>query len=598
MIRGKFILALIAVYPLLFIWQGLDFTDTGYMLTNYQQIFNDPMSIASSFRIWLTVILGGTWTWFFGDALGLFGYRLAAVLLVYATLYPAYLILKPYVERKYLLGGLFLALVFINRTGFQFNYNSMTAFFYVLAAYFLVKGLEDNKNNLVFFGAFTLGINIFVRLPNILGFFLILSIFFSGYLHKNSFSLQLKQVFYFLLGYLSAILAALTVMYLLGHLASYIAAFNGTFTMLNDPYGHHRKNYLVDTFFVHHGAILRKIGLILFNLTTLSVMLTISARLGRRILQYVVILITAAVLLYFYHEEYRNWIAMLLATVGVLYAVLAALILGAGRAGGITCAGSHPDRRFIAFVALLILVLLPLGSNVSIRNSIYGMYLAIPLVSGYLFSISAVKISFKRIAGRLPAGFHIRLLNDEITLIKILSLAMFLVFTLQSAYYYTYRDAADRTAMVYGVKHDRLKWVFTTRERARVVDELTDVLPRYVKEDDYLLAYEQISMVYFLTKTRPYLYSAWPMLYSPEQFNNALQRAQQERPYLPVIVRARGDTEKFDWPGAGGMLRSYYHDAARQTMERFIRENQYRMAWQNSFFEILVPPEKPAPEAE
>ena len=145
----KLILVLTIFYPLLFIWQGLDFTDTGFVLTNYQQIFINPDSIESTFRIWLSSILGGLWLYFFGDTLGLLGYRMAAVLLVYGTLYFSFLILRPHIRTKPLLFGLLLALIFVNRSGFSFNYNSLTAFFYVLAVFFFGQGAERKSEPLI-----------------------------------------------------------------------------------------------------------------------------------------------------------------------------------------------------------------------------------------------------------------------------------------------------------------------------------------------------------------------------------------------------------------------------------------------------------------
>lgn len=90
----KIIAIIIIIFPLLFIWQGLDFTDTGFYLTNYQQIFNDPKSIEYSFALWLTNIIGGLWVKVFGDSLGLLGVNIAGVLVLYLTIALTYLILR------------------------------------------------------------------------------------------------------------------------------------------------------------------------------------------------------------------------------------------------------------------------------------------------------------------------------------------------------------------------------------------------------------------------------------------------------------------------------------------------------------------------
>ncbi len=580
----KLILAVIIIYPLLFIWQGLDFTDTGFLLTNFQQIFNDPASVESSFRIWLTNVLGGIWVYFFGDLLGYVGYKFAAVLLVYATLYVSYLILHPYIEKRVLLFGFLLSLMFINRSGYQFSYNSLTAFFYVLSAYFMIKGLRENKTRLIFISAFVLGLNIFIRLPNVLGFFLVFCIFFDGYLNKTCLAVQVKRAFYFILGYLISILLSLFAMYVLGHLGGYVSALQGAFLMLNDQYGHHRSDKLVEVIVYLHKMVLAKIEFILLGLSVLLLLLTFSGKFRSRFLTYVIILVAASAWVYLYHDVYRDWYGMISSVLGVLYPVLLLHVFDSGK-----------NRRFrlISFTALLILVLAPLGSANGIVNAVLGMYLAIPIAFSYISGIREFEVDLKRVTGGSTGRLCLRLSRSEIKLMKIIVIGLFLVFTIKSAYYYTYRDAGNRWEMRYPVNHTMLKGVLTTAERARVVEDLLVNLPRYVKEDDYLLAYEQISLVYFLTKTRPYLYSSWPMLYSPEKFQKSLNRALQERPYLPVIVRAKGNTEDFNWPTTKGLRKdNYYLSGCRKIMDGFIGENNYKTVWENSFFEILMPPSR------
>lgn len=563
---GKLPVWLIILYPLLFIWQGLDFTDTGYLLTNFQQIFLEPSSIQASFRIWLTDVLGGIWIYVFGDSLGLAGFRFAGVLLVWGTVYVSYVTLKSYIRPKYLVWGLFSALVLANRSGFVFNYNSLTAFFYVLAACLLVRGLSGGRNRLIFWAGFVLGLNVFIRLPNILGIFLAGAVLFSGYLKNTPAPVQIKQFLNFFFGYLLAAAAVLLVMRMVGHYEAYILLFQGTYPMLNDPAGHHRWDYVVLNYLSHNKTAVLRAVKAAAGLFSLLILLDVTSRFRSRAIQFGVIAVCASAFIYLYFRSLQDWVNLVITTLGILYLVLIFFVFK-----------GQQELRLVSLISLAVLVLTPLGSNVAVRNSVYGMYLAVPVVFGSLLEVRETPF-------RLGSG--------ELKMIKVLALGLFLILAVQSSYYYTYRDAGNRWDMRYGINHSRLRAVFTTRERAVVVQELLDVLPRYVREGDYLLAYEQISMVHFLTKTKPYLYHAWPMLYSPSQFAQALQRAGTERPYLPVIIRARGNTENHNWPETGGLLRSPSHDAIRVLMDGFIRAEGYRTVWQNSFFEILTPDEK------
>ncbi|HAI68434.1 MAG TPA: hypothetical protein DCM38_03240, partial [Gammaproteobacteria bacterium] len=63
------------IYPLLFIWQGLDVTDMGFSLSHYQLIFQDSGIFLSGYIFWLTNVIGGLWWEGFGF-LGVIGFKL------------------------------------------------------------------------------------------------------------------------------------------------------------------------------------------------------------------------------------------------------------------------------------------------------------------------------------------------------------------------------------------------------------------------------------------------------------------------------------------------------------------------------------------
>ena len=115
-------------------------------------------------------------------------------------------------------------------------------------------------------------------------------------------------------------------------------------------------------------------------------------------------------------------------------------------------------------------------------------------------------------------------------------------------------------------------------------------IDKYTKRGDYLLAYGDIPMIYFLTDTKPYLYNSWPDLYEPLQFQNYLKIAKRVNEKLPIIVRARGSTTDFKWPKEPLVINDTKHyTEIRKIMDIFIEENSYNVIWKNNFFEILLP---------
>ena len=181
----SWLMAVVIIFPYLLIFQGLDFTDVGHSLTNYQQIFIEPSCIQNSFTCWLTNIIGGIWIKIVGD-LGLFGAKLGGALVISLTAFITYTIFKDYLEKKHLLIGLLLAeIVAFPCSTIIIHYNNLTSLFFILSVFFLYNGILHKKNNFIFLAGFILGLNIFIRFSNILGIVLVITIFFYGYQKKR-----------------------------------------------------------------------------------------------------------------------------------------------------------------------------------------------------------------------------------------------------------------------------------------------------------------------------------------------------------------------------------------------------------------------------
>lgn len=576
-IKNHWIIAAILIYPLLFIWQGLDFTDLGYCLTNYQQIFNDPTSISSSFTgTWLTNVIGGLWLTCFAT-FGLVGVRFASVLIVYITMLFVYLTLKTYINKRYLLIGLLLALILIQRL-YLIHYNNLTAMLLVIGVFLLIKGLREQENKWNFLAGLVLAVNIFVRISNILGFSLIICIIFYGYLYGIPGKKQIKTIFIFLFGYFTAIASILLVMKLIGHYELFLSGFQSLFSMGTSSSSHHGARVLIKIFILDHikAVILLVVGLTLIILLSKGLH-WIKSKSNQVYVVLFIGLIMAIAIISVYQSIYYGYAIVML--VGFLYFILLAYTLNFYKV--------VDDFRVLTLAAFIVLIITPLGSNNGMGIATYGMWLVIPIAFSFLMSLSdTIDVAKQTRWDYFKPG------GSQANILICLVLAGFSIFTLVGAWQYTYRDSSNRLAMRYAVNHPLLKGVFTTKERAVTVRQLVDQLDNYVKPNDYLLAYEAIPMVHYLTNTRPYLYNSWPMLYEPEDFSDALQRAQYERDTLPVIVRAKCSTIVFNWPEESDLPHSTRHDTDRMIMEEFIETEGYRVVWGNHTFQILQPPEE------
>ncbi len=580
-VNTKIIILLIIICPLLFIWQGLDFTDTGYYLTNYQQILNDPKSVSYSFAIWLTDIIGGIWILLFGDSLGLLGINIAGVLVIYATTFLSYLLLKPYVDRKYLLAGLLLTFLY-TKWVMPLYYNNLTSLFFVASAFFLVNGLKNNRNWQIFISGLILGLNIFIRLPNILGFILISGIFFYGYINKTEVKLQVKQAISFILGYILAILLVIVAMKMLGHYEIFLNSIYTIYEIGADKESHHGIIKILEINIMQylHLIMICCVGILFVIIVSMFISILKKPHTYYNILLAVASVGIIILALLTLEEPYHR---LNLMVTGILYLVLISYIINLKKGDNVF--------RLILFVGLLILFITPIGSNNGIRNSVYGMWIPIPIVFVYAFRLRRINAEFVTESDFATIRWiRINLNPEKVALLRSCVITSFITLSLVWCFIYTYRDSPNRVEMRYSVEHPRLRGIFTTKERSRVVQELLDEINKYVKEDDYLLAYNGIPMIHFLTKTRPYLYNSWIDGIPSYQLKRMLDNAIDEKTELPVVVRAKFETSQFHWPKVKIKVLSKTRKETGIIIEDFLIQNKYSLIWENEFFEILVPP--------
>jgi len=559
---------LLFIYPLLFIWQGLDVTDSGFFLSNYQLFFEDG-NIRSVHVAWLTNVIGGIWWNLFGN-LGVIGFKLLWVLMIWIGFYLAYRLLKPYTSKHLLGWALFITLLAVtNRGGNWFNYNTMTSVLYMAGAWTLMEGLRQHSRSFLIASGFLLGISVFARLPNILAISLAAIIVIHGILNNRSLRTLINDLLFFSLGVLISSSVVLIAMEWLEHRQLFIAEVQHLFSQAKKADYHHSGSGLLYLFIKDH--IVAGIAGIACTLAIIGVSMLANKlfqpKSGLWWLSIFGLAGIATVAFLLWHGFWRWTIP------GIIYLVLIAYIFGVIK--------QSIEYRILALIALGVLVLVPLGSGNGIYNAIHGMWIALPIVLLFFMQPTQPTVTIRNWKWP-PESFNYA---------KVLVIVTLVLSSLTQAMSYTYRDSKNRLEMTATVEHLLLIGVLTTNERASVMQELLDELKEYVKPGDFIFAYEEISLIHFLTQTRPYLYHTWPMLEHPASFKKLIEKAEIERPLLPVVVRAKASTSVRDWPNNldKGLEHKEPEISNRQLAEDFLNRHQYVKIWENLFFEILQP---------
>jgi len=585
-------LSLLVIYPVLFVFQGLDFTDQGYWLTGYQRIFEDPESVSFMMTTWLSLVVGGLVD---QTGLGVISFRIAFVVLMWSTIWLTNRLLKECFEPRKILFPLFVTLVYINKWGVNWvSYNDLSAMFFLAATLALWFGLQRQNGKWLVLSGLILGLGIYLRIPNVTGIALVAAILFAGWLYGWSISRRLRLVTAFFLGVGLGLLAGLLVMKLLGHLPYFLSSISMLKNQAAQSNYHHSSQMLMNLFISDHVHGFR------YGLLTVGTLAVVSwvkkqeylntfyeSRFYLPAIRLVGIAVAIFLAMYLERGSIYRW-----ALPGFCYAVLVLGVIAESRSG------SRP-RALLYFIALIVLLTVPLGSGNGIGNAIYGSWLALPLALLALsqslngkftsadmnlyrrqnneseFLATSLKDKLLRL-GWLPAdGFS-----------KIIAGAV-LLFSCHLAYISTYRDSRDRSSLRYSFAASELKGILTSKARAQVVGELLAELQGIVKPEEQLLAVTDIPMLNYLTHTRPYLPSSWTGIIGQEQLASDLLEIPKNGKPLPILVRTKGSVHNPEWPNV--QIDPNYTGDGELLIREFMATHRYRRKWENQWFEIWSP---------
>ena len=559
-IVGKLFWSVLLISPVLFIFQGLDFTDMGYIFTHSQEVatnlLQQPKHVHDfAYLRFLSMFLNGIWMKLTAPW-GLVGARFGIVVLLWAVFFISNMMLKDFIPSAHVPLLLLLTFAFTQRT-FWPSYNEFSALLALLSLHFFLLGFKSDNRAFCLLAGSVSALAFFARIPNVLMIgFSIIPLLVSGLCPKQvSLKKGLRDSTFFVAGWFLGLLFMLLLLWRSGYLPPFLNSLFGLGdNSLNPSYS---LPALLSLFLKDH---VRVFGVaVLFFLVVLSGSL-ILAVLPRcfRLFGYCVSAMLSLTWGWFFYEH-AHYILILIGIVYVYLLIKIWYLVSLNRPATVL---------FFIVSALAVMLTVSLGSNNGIINGSYAMWLALPV---FLHDLTRLN--------NLGFVFDWRVLSEgkETNSARCFKRLLFIVLLLVgfiSLYRYTYRDSPDRFAMRYSIDHPKLRWTFTTSERASLVKGVLDELEKYVRPGDYMLAYPKIPTFHYLTDTRPYLISSGPAWYTPETLQYHLKRASEEWPSPPVVLRTKGSSP---------------YDEVWMIIEEFLVSHHYTKTWENNDFEILLP---------
>jgi hypothetical protein len=575
--KGCYAITIIVMflYCLILSLQGFDLCDEGWVLSSYQQIYSCPETCEYYFLYYLSALVGGLWNSLFGCG-GYFSFRLLNIIVILTTYTFLYLILKDICKKKYLIGVGYMIILLARNFMVVFHHNDLTSMLAMAIAYFLYQSVKsdnesrisDVKPNYLFGSALLTGINIFSRIPNITLTGVIAIVLFINYFYSRDIKKLIKNIGISILGFFIGALLILAIMAVLGHLNIFASSIRlNLLSAASSSSSSHSISNLLVVYAGNYLSIAK--SCVVYGIPFLACMLYIN-----RFKKCSVILtvLYSIVVIYFTYKWIHSGI----------YTIYAIALL-------ISCCSiyfykAERNMIYLISIAAAIAFLLPIGSDYGIGNM--GISAVI-----MFFPISVVLYS-KLVSEKIHTEYGMKFMRlSAVMFVAIFSFAQ-LWLLLGRCYF----DEGSRFDKHYLISESKLATTFTTKEKAEEMDVLLSQLKKYVKEDDYTIFFQNLAMLHYLTKTKPYMYNSWVWTYDSENFEQHLKRAEHEIKNLPVVVREKGILPGSDWLKQSDRWDRedspndmWYKPKNITIIKDFLSRHNYMVVWEDDYFQIYLP---------
>ncbi|WP_179352769.1 hypothetical protein [Winogradskyella vidalii] len=565
----KITLVIVVLLQILLAFQGFDVCDDGFVLTFYQQIFSNPESVEYNFLYWFSGFVGGLWYLLYEDG-GILWFRLLGVIVNTSTFYLSYKLLRQYVKKEFLLLALVMVL-FVNDFGFlTFYHNYLTALMAILIIYVLHHSVLKHNSFLYILSGVLLSVNVFTRIPNLVLFSLILVIPYAYYLRKEPILKAIKPMLYMGIGSVIGFLLVYVLLSLLGQLE---IMKNALFT-INDlgntaDSSHNFKSVFIAPYFNYISIAKETVKLVLLVLA-----LYLLNRFTPKNKSVLGVLFLLAIGLFVF------WF-----NTGNIYPIYSLCLIGSVSA--LFMKKIKHEVKLLGCLSFLTLITISLGTGGGIKNSGFmGIWIGLPL---FFYVISTLDFQNLKYLSYLQNNKGSKM---QVHLFLYAIAAAFLVLQTYNISQQAYFDMGSRFEKKETINSPLARGIYTTERRADIINELLFNLDKYVEPDDYLMVYDKIPMLHFLTETKPFMYNPWVWIYDYNSFEKKLVKAETEIPVLPIVVKQKFETiYKFSEPIPDYMStqkeNSDFHSNERNAiMNAFLNRNNYKVVWSNAYFDI------------
>lgn len=530
---------------------GFDVCDNGQYMTFYENIFTAPQTVGYHFMYYLSGLVGGTLLTMY-PAMGLLGMRIVGLLSITVSMLLVYKITKGTLTATAAIVGNMLSMIAFIAVPVTFCHDLLSILLYIMAILLLWKASESHKRLLALLGGMVLGVNIFARTPNILGLVFILTPIAMALASKENLRPNIHLSLISLVGAIVGIGLTIGLMAKLGHLNIYLINLTELHSIAVDTTGE-TSHSLGALIMVPLNFYATEVYVWLKLTTVIYIYTIIYNKIPSSTIKLIAIAIAAAA------AWYMMWRMPALQPLWALCA-----------AGCLTMVITGKDKvRALALIALLLMIIFPLGSDNAYNNGSIIAMLASPVAA----------------AACLEHTRHLRVAPFMI----VFMLCCIGHMVVNGAYF----DHGPLWHKVSTVGNERTAGIHTTPERATIVNTVLDGIKPHIKKGDTLMVYGSMPMINYLTGTYPAMGCCWPELLGATMLENRLKELDATRP--PVLRQLFSSIgEDFSKPSRdflhtyGEDTNEFMYDRKIDLLNNYLERNNYNEVYSNSHFILYI----------
>jgi hypothetical protein len=515
---------LIIFFPVLFIFQGLDLTDTGFHLARISNF----MEQKSGGVVWFSFFIGYIWEQVFGQ-LGLVGFKILSYIFYELTIWTVFFGFRKIFPRKYLLFYIFLGMMMtLSFKTFFFSYDNVSNLFLVLGGTLMLVGVISDSRIKILLAGFIFALSAFSRLPDIVSLCMIALFPFYEFIKRYRIRdvwerkiVWLRSAGLFISGFLLGISMVLVIIHMLGQLDQFLESMGYTlniFANSGGDEGHAASDMLSSQ--LESGKRMFNSALLFILIFLLFSWFIQNKTKGKLILYYSLAALGTAFFIFMRtdHNYFVNYVNII---TGSQIALAIIFFLKIFRV--------ETKYRFTMLCGIAVMVISYMGSDTGLLKSANGWFITIPALFMIFDVIGDLKIS----ADHLPSSQVMTVSSGRLKNYLVL---VILLTSLMVRYVAIFGDQGKRHKMTYAVDIPMVRATYTTQEKAHHVQIIYEDLQMYLQEDDYLVGHGGGPLFIYLTNSKFYMDKTWILWYATSRILPDLQAAYEKHNKLPVIL--------------------------------------------------------------